>query len=253
MKKILFCLVGFTLFFQIFSQDIIYKNDGSEIQSNIVEITVNAIKYKNFNQPNGPIRNILINDVFMIIYKDGTKEVFKGKYEVPKQNSNNSSSSDANENIEFNNSQPQVNSQTIKVPEKSSFAEKQFLEVGGDLGQKIMVKGTKLSSHEVRKLMAPYPDALNTFNSGRVLSGFGTAFALTGIGAFAIVYGSTDNVLSGLIALVPLWIADAICTTSAARKFRASVSLYNNSIYKSVSYKLDFGIQENGIGFALKF
>ena len=57
--------------------DIIYLNDGSEIKSNVVEITVETIKYKNFEQLNGPIRNVPLKDVFMIIYKNGTREIIK--------------------------------------------------------------------------------------------------------------------------------------------------------------------------------
>jgi len=77
MKKILLLLALFTAFYKISAQDIIYKTDGTEIQSVVTEITADAIKYRNFNQPEGPTRNISIGDVFMIIYKDGTREVFK--------------------------------------------------------------------------------------------------------------------------------------------------------------------------------
>jgi len=58
-------------------QDIIYKSDGAEIKVKIIELTKETVKYKNFNQLQGPIRNIPLTEVFMIIYKDGTKEVIK--------------------------------------------------------------------------------------------------------------------------------------------------------------------------------
>jgi opacity protein-like surface antigen len=60
-----------------YSQDIIYKKDGSEIETKIVEITNDMIKYKRFDQQTGPLRNMPKSDVFMIIYEDGTKEVLK--------------------------------------------------------------------------------------------------------------------------------------------------------------------------------
>lgn len=59
------------------SYDIIRKKDGSEIKSQIVEITVNTVKYKIYEQLDGPIRNILIDDIFMIKYKDGKTEFFQ--------------------------------------------------------------------------------------------------------------------------------------------------------------------------------
>ena len=76
MKKL---IVLFFIFHSVFiqAQDFIYQTDGTEIKSKVIEITPEFIKYKNFDQLNGPIRNIAILDVFMIIYEDGTKEVFK--------------------------------------------------------------------------------------------------------------------------------------------------------------------------------
>jgi hypothetical protein len=85
MKKICCFILGFVLFYKTYAQDIIYKNDGSEIKSIVTEITADAVKYKNYSQPDGPIRNILIKDVFMIIYKDGSKEIFKGNHEQADQ------------------------------------------------------------------------------------------------------------------------------------------------------------------------
>ncbi len=79
MKRIILLFVFLALLPDISAQDIIYKADGTEIQSLVIEITVDEIKYRNFSQPEGPIRNIAIGDVFMIIYKDGTREVFKKK------------------------------------------------------------------------------------------------------------------------------------------------------------------------------
>jgi hypothetical protein len=59
-----------------FTQDIIYKTDGSEIKTKIIEIDETYIKYKNFEQIEGPIRNILKSQVFMIRYQDGIIEKF---------------------------------------------------------------------------------------------------------------------------------------------------------------------------------
>jgi len=63
-------------FFNLFSQDIIVKKDGSEIKAKVVEIDLQKIKYKEFDFQNGPIRNIDKSDVFMIIYQNGKRENF---------------------------------------------------------------------------------------------------------------------------------------------------------------------------------
>lgn len=59
----------------IFSQDIIIKNTGEEIETKIIEIVDKTIKYKAFDSQSGPIRNIDKKDVFIIIYENGKREL----------------------------------------------------------------------------------------------------------------------------------------------------------------------------------
>lgn len=65
------------LSFSSWSQDAIIKRDGTKIDAKVVEITATTIKYRNFDQPDGPIRNIAKNDVEEIIYSDGSWEKFE--------------------------------------------------------------------------------------------------------------------------------------------------------------------------------
>jgi len=57
--------------------DVICLNNGSEIKSNVIEITNETIIYRYADQSDGPVRNVPIEDVFMIIYKNGSREIFK--------------------------------------------------------------------------------------------------------------------------------------------------------------------------------
>ena len=59
-----------------FSQDTIFKMDGSEIKAKVLEIDEEIIKYRFFNQPEGPIRSLKKKDIFLILYQDGTREKF---------------------------------------------------------------------------------------------------------------------------------------------------------------------------------
>lgn len=74
-----------------FAQDTIYKTDGTEIKSKVIEITDDVIKYKKFTNPDGPSYTVLKAEVFMIVYQNGEREVFKkneqpvNKVEPPKQ------------------------------------------------------------------------------------------------------------------------------------------------------------------------
>lgn len=83
MKRILILvLMGFATSL-LFAQDVIIKRNGDEIKSKVLEINQNTIKYKEFDFQDGPIRNISINDVFMIIYENGKRESFKKPVQQP--------------------------------------------------------------------------------------------------------------------------------------------------------------------------
>ncbi len=63
------------------AQDIIVKNDKTEIKTKVIELTEELIKYKKFELLDGPIYSIKKTEVFMIIYENGTKEYMQ----TPKQ------------------------------------------------------------------------------------------------------------------------------------------------------------------------
>jgi hypothetical protein len=76
MKTILFCTILFALFMSgLDAQDIIIKKNGEEIQSKILEVSGSEIKYKKFDNVDGPSYTIDKSEVFVIKYADGTKAV----------------------------------------------------------------------------------------------------------------------------------------------------------------------------------
>ena len=79
MKKLLLLLFSAIISCTILGQDVIYKHNGDEINSKVLEITSETIKYKDFDFQDGPVRNINIKDVFMIIYENGVREKFTVK------------------------------------------------------------------------------------------------------------------------------------------------------------------------------
>lgn len=58
------------------AQDYIYMKDGSEFRAKVQEITTDEIKFKRFDQLDGPLRTVKVEDVISIKYQDGTEEVF---------------------------------------------------------------------------------------------------------------------------------------------------------------------------------
>lgn len=75
------CLAGFA-----YSQDQLFKKDNSKIEAKILEINTTEIKYKLFNNPDGPTYIVLKNEVAMIIYQNGTHEVFNNKPDINQNN-----------------------------------------------------------------------------------------------------------------------------------------------------------------------
>lgn len=63
----------------ILAQDIIVKKNGEEIKSKVIEITPDAIKYKEYDFQDGPLKSIYSSDAAMIIYEDGRREIIESK------------------------------------------------------------------------------------------------------------------------------------------------------------------------------
>lgn len=76
MPKILM-LFFFGISFSAFSQDIIVKKNRDSINSKIIEVQINEIKYYRTELPNGPLYTISKNDVYKIIFKSGLVEDFQ--------------------------------------------------------------------------------------------------------------------------------------------------------------------------------
>jgi hypothetical protein len=91
MKKLLvFCIAAFASI-SSFSQDIIVLKTGDEIKSKVLEVTPDLVKYKKWENQDGPIYSSNKSEVFMIKYINGTKDVFNTSTAPnpnPDQNSN---------------------------------------------------------------------------------------------------------------------------------------------------------------------
>lgn len=66
-----------------FSQDIIFKNDKSEVKAKVLEILDREIKYKKWDFMEGPTYSMRKNEIFMIIYENGRRETFNKRTDQP--------------------------------------------------------------------------------------------------------------------------------------------------------------------------
>lgn len=75
MKKLLLSLIAL-LPAGVFAQDIIYRTDGTRVETKVQEIGPEEIRYKMYNNPDGPVYVIKRKDVQLIAYQNGTHEQF---------------------------------------------------------------------------------------------------------------------------------------------------------------------------------
>ena len=59
-----------------YSQDILTKKNGEDIQAKVLEVTTGEVKYKKFDNQSGPTFTILKSELLMVRYENGTKDIF---------------------------------------------------------------------------------------------------------------------------------------------------------------------------------
>lgn len=70
-------------------EDVITMKSGEEIKAKVIEINENEIKYKRCDNLDGPLITVKKNEVFMIKYANGTKEIIKDEKPANTTKSNN--------------------------------------------------------------------------------------------------------------------------------------------------------------------
>lgn len=75
--KIFILLTSFFLaFFTASAQDVLTRRNGEELQVKVTEVTPTEVKYKLFDNPEGPVYTLPKSQVFSVQYQKGQKEVF---------------------------------------------------------------------------------------------------------------------------------------------------------------------------------
>jgi hypothetical protein len=75
MKKLSILFLLMTWAFTVHAQDVITLKNGNEIKAKVTEISSSEIKYKRFDNLEGPTVVVPKSDVFAINYENGTREV----------------------------------------------------------------------------------------------------------------------------------------------------------------------------------
>lgn len=76
MKKIFLFTLLFALSHIIYADDIIYLNSGKEINAKVLKVSTNFIEYKKTSNLDGPIYELSKDQILMVVYENGEKEIF---------------------------------------------------------------------------------------------------------------------------------------------------------------------------------
>jgi hypothetical protein len=218
------------------AQDLLKLKSGKELKVNIVEEGTSIIKYRDYQDPSGPVYSIGRDKVDSIEYKKGGK----GKQEAKAitQAKDTIKNTDASVKSDMS---PQL---TTK-------------------GRTVYLDGVAQSSRSIRLLMEDQPEALKTFESGKKMFTASNACPMI---ALIITFAASqsindmteqsDKLRVGIPVLTvdaALIVAGIILSSKGKVKLQKSVSLYNSSVNKPVQSSLSYGVLGSGVGFALKF
>jgi hypothetical protein len=229
----LFLLSGFGE--SALAQDLLILKSGKEMKVNIIEESADIIKYREFDNPEGPLYSVGKDKVASVKYKKGSKE-------VPDKNAA------AQEKVTQENPTP-LESNTLQTLE----CKKRY----------ILSNGKIQSVRKVKTLMEDYPEALNLYEKGTTLCNVSNGCA-GGVIVICFVASEVSNhmkdeskgktiAIAGLGISGALIISGIVLASSGKHKIQNSVKIYNSAISKPVACKLDFGIMGDGIGLALRF
>lgn len=102
MKKMLLTLFAcMASFGYAIAQDVITTREGKDIQAKIVEVTSDEIKYKKFNNPDGPLFTLKKSEVLIVRYQNGENEVFANEPQQGKQKNNTWNGTEVHQNMKY--------------------------------------------------------------------------------------------------------------------------------------------------------
>lgn len=81
--KTILAVTALLLTYCTHAQDVMIYRNGDEVNVKITEVGLETIKYKRSDNPDGPAYEVRKNDVFMIKYANGVKDVFKATAPSP--------------------------------------------------------------------------------------------------------------------------------------------------------------------------
>lgn len=203
------------------AQDIITKNDGTDIQAKVTEVGQSQVSYKKFSNLNGPTYTISLADILMITYENGEREMYN----------------------------------TDTVAEKKSSLPQGIMTYNSWSG-KISVGGVTIEDDMLDRYFSP--EDFQLFKSGKSVSTVGSVLAVVGAIPFgySIGYmgaaGETDEMnMAFLIGGGAVMVTGIIVSSLGGKKMKKAMAKYNSSLTFEPEFHL--GATNYGVGIALVF
>jgi hypothetical protein len=226
-------------FCQAGAQDILTFKNGKELKVIITEESTDVVKYREFSDQTGPEYSVKKEQIESIKYRKGQRDT------------------GIVENVEIEKNQPQISN----TPGTRTTTSPGLLTVKK---RYVYLDGAIQSTRNVKTIMQDNSEALVLYTKGQKQCSMSNQCAwgviLTSL-FVTLQNGKTEDqdviVKNSAIGLVidGVFITTAIVLVSSGKKkIRSAAEIYNEGIRNNnVSYKLDFGIQQHGVGLALKF
>ena len=207
-----------------FSQDIITTKTGEDILAKIAEISKTEVKYRKYDNLDGPLYTMLKSDILMIRYENGSKEIFNDEPSNAVSPSNPTLQPQGP--LDTESSADKVNRDKLLFASKAEKYRKRK-----STGATLTVLGGVLFIVGVATL------SNSSYNS--TYNGSYTTTSTTGnpeAGAYALLFG-----MGGLGAGIPLWIVGA----HQQRKYNARL--------QNLSFRFNLNPQGKGLALSYRF
>ena len=226
-----------------FAQDVIVTKDSKKIDAKVMEVNVNDVRYKKFDNPDGPSYALPKSDIVTIVYQNGRVETFQQ-------------------------TSPETAQTTLVATEKAPVSDgkstmlistpSELIYKNQGLQSGIYQNGIRLNAKQVRGVMSGNREALKMYNSGQTLGMVGIIFS--GIGGGLIGWdlgmrlggddGNGTVLAVGAVGIV-VGLGFALIGDANVKK---SVPLYNSKLNSNfVSYQINFGFTQTGVGLSMRF
>ena len=233
-------IISFFLFmgFSVTAQDIITLKNGDDIQALVQEIGEVDVKYKKFDNPNGPNYMLKKSEIFMIKYVNGSKDVF------------------ADDAVPATKTTPAL---TVEQPNVQNRAEEVYFNFWGTL----KYRSDKTRVKNVETLFYDIPEVSTSYRAGKTWRAVGGGIVGAGfcIAFWDILYHS-DNYIHNSFSCPTYWtgmgitLVGGIFNQVGRSKQTTAIDMYNASVrrQKTSDVSLNFGMtQSGGIGLTLNF